>query len=92
MSSSFHVSCLHNVVIFSFSNVAIFFSIHSHQLFKATRHVKMATQTKIQNYFNKRPVPRVPLKQVKISSFLKPVDESEKDDVIYVGGKKLSCL
>ena len=37
----------------------------------------MATQTKIQNYFNKRPVPRV---TVKISSFLRPVDESEKDD------------
>ena len=51
----------------------------------------MATQTKIKILLSKRPVSKVPLNQTKKSSLLKPADESEKDGVICVGGKKQLC-
>lgn len=46
----------------------------------------------LHNFFKKRPVSTVSLKQTSISTFLKPVDESEKDDVICVGGKEKKLL
>ena len=46
----------------------------------------MATQTKVQKYFGKSTLPPTKQVQTKISSFLKPLEEKEKDnEVIYVG-------
>ena len=48
----------------------------------------MATQTKVQKYFGKRTLPPTKQVQTKISIFLKPLGEKEKDnEVIYVGGR-----